>query len=322
MSLRSILRGAIRRAIHRRPRAQWMLHGLLIAETDPEDFRFLAESLADGLGRDLDRELESPDTPVSLVWSMLWEGARLGRFGDRCPKRVRFRFAGREFSMELDLAESPECGYLRRNPAPHLTRIIARGGRTMLDIGANAGFHGLCAASTFARVHAFEPVPQTAARLRGNVARSGLGAIVQVHEVALSDRAGRVSMRVEPGHCGANRIEAVGDRSSIEVPMATLDELADREGMREVDLVKIDVEGHERAVIAGAARLLARDRPRLFVELGSVERLRAFRELLPAGYRVLVPSRDGSALPLRADEDAARFRDLLFDPSEDASGSP
>ena len=290
-----------------------MLHGLLIAETDPEDFRFLADSLADGLVRDLDREFESPEAPVSLVWSMLWEGARLGRFGARCPKLVRFRFAGGEFAMRLDLAESPECGYLRRNPAPHITRLIAEGGRTMLDIGANAGFHALGAASTFAAVHAFEPVPQTASRLRGNVAESGLDAKVLVHETALSDRTGSVAMRIEPGHCGANRIVEGGDKaSSIEVPMETLDQVAEREGIREVDLVKIDVEGHERAVVAGGAAMLARDLPRIVVELGSVERYRAFRAMLPEGYEVSIPGRDGTSRPLARESDAARFRDLLF----------
>lgn len=289
-----------------------MLHGLLIAETDPEDFRFLAESLADGLVRDLDRELESPEVPVSLVWSMLWEGARLGRFGDRCPKLVRFRFGGGEFSMRLDLAESPECGYLRRNPAPHITRLVARGGRTLLDIGANAGFHALCGASTFATVHAFEPAPQTATRLRENIAASGLEARVHVHEAALSDRPGVVAMRIEPGHCGANRIVAGGDGSSIEVPMETLDRIAEREGIRDVDLVKIDVEGHERSVIAGGAGLIARDLPRIVVELGSVERYRAFRALLPEGYEVAIPRRDGSSRPLVDESEAARFRDLLF----------
>jgi FkbM family methyltransferase len=289
-----------------------MLHGLLIAENDPEDFRFLAESLADGLVRDLDRELASPEVPVSLVWSMLWEGARLGRFGQECPKLVRFRFAGREFSMRLDLAESPECGYLRRNPAPHITRLVAKGGRTMLDIGANAGFHTLCASSTFSQVHAFEPVPATATRLRRNVELSEASDRVRVHEVALSDRRGSVSMRVEPGHCGANRIEASGEGASIEVPMDTLDVLAERESLCDVDLVKIDVEGHERAVIAGGAALLARDRPRIVVELGSIERYRAFRSLLPEGYEPFVPGRDGSMRALERESDAARFRDLLF----------
>jgi FkbM family methyltransferase len=290
-----------------------MLHGLLIAENDPEDFRFLAESLADGLVRDLDRELASAEVPVSLVWSMLWEGARLGRFGEHCPKLVRFRFAGREFSMELDLAESPECGYLRRNPAPHITRLVAQGGRTMLDIGANAGFHALCGASTFSQVHAFEPVPATAARLRRNASLSEAADRVRVHEVALSDRDGSVAMRVEPGHCGANRIEASGDGSSITVPMATLDDVADRDGIRNVDLIKIDVEGHERAVIAGAAALLARDFPRIVVELGSPERHRAFRSLLPDGYEARIPGRDGSIRALGNDSDVERFRDLLFE---------
>ncbi|MGA1045671.1 MAG: hypothetical protein ACO3ZY_10790, partial [Phycisphaerales bacterium] len=56
----------------------------------------------------------------------------------------------------------------------------------------------------------------------------------------------------------------------------------------------------------------ARDRPRIVVELGSIERYRAFRDLLPDGYEAFVPGRDGATRPLGQESDAARFRDLLF----------
>ncbi len=294
-----------------------MLHGLLIEEVDPEDFRFLAAAIADGFERDLDAELEHPEERVSLLWSMLWEGARQRRFGRSCPKQVAFRFRGGRFVMELDLAESPECGYLRRNPAPHITRLLAGGGRTMIDIGANAGFHALCAASTFSTVHAFEPVPQTAARLAANIARSELASRVRLHEVALSDREGTVSMRVEAGHCGANRIDSAAGTEGVAVPMTTLDAEARRSGIEAVDLIKIDVEGHERSVIAGGRELLERDRPRIVVELGSIERYRGFRAELPKGYRAFVPRRDGRVLPLARLEEVGEFRDLLFQHATD-----
>jgi FkbM family methyltransferase len=289
-----------------------MLHGLLIAENDPEDFRFLAESLAEGLERDLDRELAEPRPDVSILWSMLWEGARLGRFGASCPKTVRFRLAGREFSMELDLAESPECGYLRRNPAPHITRLILRGGRTMIDVGANVGFHALCARSTVDRVHAFEPVPPTAARLRRNVELSEAAETVLVHEVALSSSSGRAGMSVEPGHCGANRLVDGGDSSGVDVATEPLDELAGRVGIEGVDLVKIDVEGHESEVARGGGDLFDRDRPRIVVELGDRQRFRAFRNSIPTAYRAFVPEADGSMRPVDRWEETGGFRDLIF----------
>ncbi|MBM4104737.1 MAG: FkbM family methyltransferase [Phycisphaerae bacterium] len=316
MSMRSLLRGAVRRICRGRPRVQWMLHGILIEATDPRDFRFLAESIADGVRRDLDEELAAPTPSVSIVWSMLWEGARLGRFGARCPKRAVFRFADREFEMELDLAESPECGYLFRHPAPPIARLVREGGRTMLDVGANAGLHALCGRSTFARVHAFEPNPTTAARLVRNISMSGAEEHVRVHRVALSDRSGTASISVERGHSGASRLGADSPQDSVAVPLDTLDAVADREGFVEVDLVKIDVEGHEAAVVRGGRRLLARDRPRIVVELGDIDRFRAFRALLPDGYRTFVPRGHEPPRPLSSEGDARRFRDLLFVPEE------
>lgn len=315
MPMRSMIRGAVRRICRGRPRVQWMLHGILIEATDPRDFRLLADSIADGVRRDLDAELASPAPPVSLLWSMLWEGARLGRFGGRCPKRAVFRFAGGEFQMELDLAESPECGYLLRHPAPPIARLVREGGRTMLDVGANAGLHALCGRSTFARVHAFEPNPTTAERLARNVRLSGAEEHVRVHRVALSDRSGSALISVEPGHSGASRLG--GDPSgSAEVRLDTLDAIAEREGIAQVDLVKIDVEGHEASVVRGGRRLLERDRPRIVVELGGVERLRAFRPLLPEGYRIFVPRGHEPPRPFSSEADARRFRDLLFVPEE------
>lgn len=119
-----------------------------------------------------------------------------------------------------------------------------------LDVGAYIGTHTvffglICRAS---RVHAFEPRPQLAARIETNVQLNGLGDRVTVHQVALTDRPGDVSLTFR----GVTHV----------VPGQRLDDLV----RERVAVIKIDVEGMEPAVLRGASRMLRGSRPVVFVE--------------------------------------------------------
>lgn len=308
----ALLRRLLQRAIERSPRLRGAVAGALGRQLTDLDLDFL-RALPDGLVVDLDRQLDasraSPDLP-SVFWSMLWEASAARRLGASCPKRVEFRLGGRRFTMELDLAESPECGYLLRNPTVAITRRLLAGGETMLDIGANAGFHALSAALFFRRVVACEPTPATADRLARNVAISGFDHVT-VERIALSDRAGEALLRIERGHCGSNRLGS-GDAEGIRVPIETLDALDARSRLGRVDFIKIDVEGHECEVAAGARSVLERDRPTLMVEFNTPELFERFRTLLPSGYRSLHDRPDGTTGPIASGNEAVAARDVMF----------
>jgi FkbM family methyltransferase len=90
---------------------------------------------------------------------------------------------------------------------------------------------------------------------------------IQLHNVALGDRSGTTKFRVTRDTTGASVLpprEAMRDligqnwtvESEIEVPMQTLDALLEDEP--EISLLKIDVQGFEKAVLAGASATLAR----------------------------------------------------------------
>jgi FkbM family methyltransferase len=141
-----------------------------------------------------------------------------------------------------------------------------------LDVGANQGELTLIAArqARRGRVIAFEPVPRWFAMLEENVRRNGWSHVTVVNR-ALSDREAEVEMYTsEEGRTneGLSSLRSTGDRN---VPVATvstlpLDAFVEREGLSRVDLIKIDVEGAERAVIDGASRTLERFRPNLILE--------------------------------------------------------
>ncbi len=294
-----------------------MLAGLLGHHLTTLDIDFL-RSLPDGLVVDLDRQLDlersEPGLP-SLLWSILWEASAARRLPPGFTKQVTFSLRGHRFTMELDLSESPECGYLLRNPTVAITRRLLRGGSTMLDIGANAGFHAISAGLLYRSVIAFEPTPATFARLERNIALSQLPN-VRALAIALSDREGEASFAINPAHCGANRLaDAPGAAAgqTVTVRLRTLDSLDAAASVGPIDFMKIDVEGHECEVIAGASKVIGRDRPTIVAEFNSPELFDRFRSLLPSGYRAVRDRSDGTSVPVAGGQEAVAARDVVFE---------
>lgn len=150
----------------------------------------------------------------------------------------------------------------------HLTR-----GATAVDVGAHKGaftYWMRRAVGAPGRVAAFEPQVALAERLRDVVADLGWTNVV-VEAAAVSDRSGARDLHVpgggapSPGATLEEGVVAPGD-ATARVPVVRLDDWADGHDLREVSLVKCDVEGHELAVFRGAERLLRRDRPALLFE--------------------------------------------------------
>jgi FkbM family methyltransferase len=170
------------------------------------------------------------------------------------PNRVQFRI--RRLLAPFGHAE-PELA---------LVGLLARPDRAFLDIGANKGVYVMAAAGRFAAVYAVEPNPQMAAYLR-----DCLGGVCTVLECALSDRRGSLPLWV-PAR-GSQAITSLGSleaganpglaQTSVTVPVERLDDLS----LPPLALVKIDVEGHERAMLEGGIARLERDRPALIVEI-------------------------------------------------------
>ncbi len=167
-----------------------------------------------------------------------------------------------------------------------LYRDYAHPGTTAIDVGANLGIHTSVLAACVGpagRVHAFEPVPAIHDRLRQNLGLNRLEQVV-THPMAAGEGIGRAGFSADAAgfNIGKGRL----DRDSPHrVDLTTLDEAVIEDG-RPVSLIKIDVEGHERAVLAGARTLLERHRPALVVEFNpGGQTLRELTGTIP--YRVV-----------------------------------
>ena len=170
---------------------------------------------------------------------------------------------------------------------------LAREARTVLDVGAYVGFHSVLAglANPRGRVHGFEPLPAAFARLESNVALNRLHN-VQCESFAAADYEGRAELMTEPGLPTSSTL-APGflppsdRRSAVEVAVRPLDRYVQERGLAGIDLVKIDTETTEPAVVRGLSRTLERDRPDIVCEVLSGQGTGPALEaaLRPLGYR-------------------------------------
>lgn len=132
--------------------------------------------------------------------------------------------------------------------------------KVVLDVGANIGQTARSFANVFpdASIHSFEPVPETFGLLRRNVCSLKN---VTTHNFAIGATSGTVLMEIME-QSAWNRVAEPGvERSGRQVEkceIRTLQDVSEALKLSGVDLLKIDVEGHELNVLAGARELFER----------------------------------------------------------------
>jgi FkbM family methyltransferase len=175
--------------------------------------------------------------------------------------------------LELEVDPRTEIGYAlwcgqrfearERDVAAAL--YLERRGGAIIDVGAHIGIHALAWARSFpdATVVACEASPATAARLEANAKRNHLAVTVVAAAVGDHDGWAELHVATDDAYTSLSDTQRKPIRERVRVPLTTLDAIAPGR----VGLIKIDVEGHEAAVLAGARATIARDHPVLFVEI-------------------------------------------------------
>lgn len=161
-----------------------------------------------------------------------------------------------------------------------IVREACQPGSVAIDAGANVGCHTLIMAERAGesgRVIALEPHPRVFDRLRANVEMNGL-AQVEMLRTAAGDTTGTMELYAPaPAHHGAGKATlyegnlaldpfAASAMERMDVPVTTIDRLLFERECERLDLIKIDVEGHEMPVLRGARETIARFRPRVIFE--------------------------------------------------------
>ncbi|MFO0710549.1 MAG: FkbM family methyltransferase [Sandaracinus sp.] len=186
----------------------------------------------------------------------LGTAARIARWqlGSRllaCPVVVPFA-SGTKLVVERGMTGATGNVYFGLHEVEDMAFVThaLRASDLFVDVGANVGSYTVLAGGVSgARVIACEPIAATRARLERNVAVNQLQARTRVEAVAVSDHDGTVSMTSD-----RDTMNTVALEGGVEVPARTLDTLLAGEVPR---VLKVDVEGHEAAVLRGASRTLA-----------------------------------------------------------------
>jgi FkbM family methyltransferase len=256
------------------------------------------------------------------------------RFTDRDLEKLRLD----GFSLLVDRADASVSTVIMATGTwePHVTKQLRRllaPGMTMVDVGANVGFHtflGAALVGPTGRVIAIEPSSENCRLLLLNRLLNGADH-VQVLPVALDCAPGLVQLGAGIG-ANANLIPAdegllASGRGEMVYATRLDDTVSDP-----VHVIKMDVEGAEHRVLVGAAQTIARNRPTIIMEYSCemTERVSGVDPSLPLdwlfdrGYRLHVIDRahgdlveyPSSHALLDAWGDYLRIEDLLWLPDD------
>jgi FkbM family methyltransferase len=203
-------------------------------------------------------------------------------------KTVSFRPYGEQsFSIVGSEHDAGIVGELERSGGLYQRDLVALLRRRLppdgvvVDGGAHIGVLTVLLARLCPQghVYAFEPVPENHAHLRANLAANGIGNVT-AERTALFRDDGELTLTFDESYPGGSH---VGD-GKCRVASARLDTWARAQGLDRLDLVKLDVEGVEPAVLDGAEETLRRFRPVTVVECNPVALPRftgtSYRQLL------------------------------------------
>ena len=225
--------------------------------------------------------------------AMLHQFARLACPRGSVRRVLRGPAAGLRFRIQAGMGLTYALGYDTHNA--RWLHSVVKLGMTVFDIGANFGQMALPFSrwvGPTGRVVSVEPVSTNVDQLRDNIALNHASNITVV-EGALSEHPGVASFLLDPSKARMGKLEDCEPtynefcrrEERFDVATIRLDDLVAEYGAP--DLLKIDVEGGARGVLAGASATLRDSRPDIYLELHGPEEQAAARDfLLPAGYRL------------------------------------
>lgn len=197
----------------------------------------------------------------------------------------------------------------RRVPEIRMMPFLCHPEKLSLDVGANKGIYSYAMLGHSSAVHAFEPHPKMFDMMTGY-----LGDRITAHRTALSDKTGTAEMHLLKSSTGYSNLGGTLESRAeehgyvaIEVEAKRLDDC----GLDNIGFIKIDVEGFEMQVIAGATEVLKTQRPNLLVEVESAHNARPLQERIDEicsthGYRCFALRR-GQLTPFAQLDPAIHF---------------
>jgi len=199
------------------------------------------------------------------LWSSLRKPVLMRWLGDL----LVMIWPGNELSRVLFLT-----GNFEPNELTWMSQTLTDG-MVVIDVGAHMGMYTLTASKLVGEsgvIVALEPSTREFQRLTFHVTLNDLRN-VRCLQIAASSTSGEAMLKIgSEWNSGHNTFGEFFDESvemlrEERVPTQTVDALVAGQGLERVDLIKIDVEGHEYQVLAGAVQTIMRFRPRILIEV-------------------------------------------------------
>jgi len=190
------------------------------------------------------------------------------------PKRtVEINHRGNKMLVSLEDSGPGNIIFFTKNYEEFISELIEdflEPGMTFVDAGANIGYHSLTAARSVGSsgsVFAFEPEKKNVDLLKKNVALNNYEN-VSIIEKALSNKTSKTKLFIDKANFGAHSIMKSRSfmRKALEIETITLDKFFSN-SPKNIDLLKIDVEGAEILVLEGAEKILDQDKLKIIFEI-------------------------------------------------------
>jgi FkbM family methyltransferase len=241
------------------------------------------------------------------------------------------------FELALDAADIAVSRYVSAGVyEPHLKSFfkrMVRPGMTVADVGANIGYYSMLSANLVGptgRVFSFEPNSENSRLILMSKERNRADNLY-LYPVALSDHAGHAFFSTALGSNGgflSETLDALMSPQCVVVPTVRMDDIISNQ----IDFIKMDVEGAEGLVLAGARQLISKYRPIITMEfspemlsrVSRVNPLELLKDIECLGYSINMLDRvDGGDALFSIDDvadfvngygSAIRIEDLVFLP--------
>jgi len=208
---------------------------------------------------------------------------------------------------------------------PHVTaaiRRVLRPGDTFVDLGVNVGYFSLLAASLVGRagnVIGFEARPDNASLARQSARENGFENIT-IHSLAVAEKE-KVLKMLAPNHTSLSVVvdasRADCQSGFVEIRAVAVDDML--EGVADVDVIKMDIDGGEFQAVQGMIATLRRWKPILFFEFcpftldeyGQTKPEELIREIQSLGYQIFALTWGNAPIPMAGYAEIDAFRELM-----------
>jgi FkbM family methyltransferase len=154
---------------------------------------------------------------------------------------------------------------------PNTTQVVkdlVKPGMHVLDVGANIGYYTLIFARLVGptgRVWAFEPTAKFREQLKWHIERNGILSRVNVIPFGLSDKSMTSTISMDDTSATLHWTSDVSPQQEL-ATLHPLDDVASDLGIKRIDFIKVDIDGHEPSFLRGASKLLRQFHPLITLE--------------------------------------------------------